>query len=519
MTDQLPPPPGPPTPPESAATPAEEPAPRRGVSRKLIVGGVAAALVLAGGAAFGITAYSKLSGGGTQPHDVLPASTQLYARLDVDPSASQKIDLLKLIRRFPEAAEAIGIKRPTQDVRQLVFNKTVSDECPDIDYGKDIKPWLGERIGAGGNLEDKTFEIALQVTDEDKARDGIKKIFACSDEDYGIAFLDGYAILSDKQSTVDAGIKAAEKKALGDTERFTDDFEALGDQGVASAWADVDAVLKVPDVAKALTDASAKDREQLSAIGSVASTLRVDGSALELAALSGGSQPKSSTPTDLTTLPSDTVLALSVVGVGDQIGPGFDNMVKEFGTGFAQSYLDELEQGTGLKLPADLETLFGDSLTLAVGGRNLETLPTLSGPDAISSLDVALSLTSDPAKALDLVKRLAALAETSGVPLIAAPTDNGAVLATNQAAADAIVKPDGKLGDESTFTEVIPHGESSYGGFYVNIGAIIDKVLKADPPEDVAKDLEEAKPLSALGFSVSQADGDRSLASLRLAFR
>jgi hypothetical protein len=531
-------PPSPPHPSDPADTVDD-----RGTGRRqAVLGGVAAAVILAGGyGAYAI--YDKLDGGGPQPHDVLPASTQVYARLDLDPSASQKIALLKLVRKVPDLAEEIGIESADQDVRRLVFDELISSDCPDVDYDEDVEPWLGSRIGIGANVEDKTFQIAVQTTDETSSRAGIKKLFACSGEDYGIAYLDGYAIVSDSQKAVDTAVDATAKGTLGDRKAFTDDFDALGDQGIVSAWADVDGIAKSPDVAESLGGAV----DDYAGAGSGAMTLRVDGNALELVALSGRTSTGDVPNSTLDRLPADTVAALSLTGLGDQVGPAFDSLVEELGSGLGafaapdfafeapeggpdvysdeppssgddvQDFLDEVERDTGFRLREDLMTLFGDSLTLAVGGENLETLPTLGGPDELASLDVALALVSDRTKALDLVRRIADLAERAGITLVAEPTDDGAVLATNAEAAKALSEPGGRLGDSVTFREAVPDAERSRGGLFVDIGAIVDTLQQADPPEDVAKDLAQLEKLSALGISIAE-DDDHQVARLRLTF-
>ncbi|MET0449747.1 MAG: hypothetical protein ABW004_15135, partial [Aeromicrobium sp.] len=564
--------------------------------RKVIVGVLAAAIVLGGG--YGAYAvYDKLDGGGVQPHDVLPASTDVYFRVDLDPSASQKVDLFKLLRKVPDLADEAGITSDKQDLRKLVFGDILAGECEDVDYEKDVEPWIGDRIGVGGNLEDQTFVVAVQTTDEDKSRAGIKQLFACADEDYGIAYLDGYAIISPEQKDVDAAIAATEKGSLGDNEEFTADFDELGNQGIASGWADVAAFAKIPDVEEAL----GAEADELAKAGTVATTLRADGDAIEVAVLSGSGEGDDAEAVNLADLPADTIAALSIAGVGDQVTEGFDAFVKEFDNGLpgftagglptdpsspdedfgttdgaadtiavttpeptmptvptipvptvspddlgldddygldddfdeleplpaddfglgvdsAQDFIDQIEQETGFKLPEDLATLFGDSLTLAIGSDNLETIPEMSGSDDFAGLDIALALTSDKAAALDLVQRIAKLASDGGVPLVAAPTDDGAVLATNQGAADAIASPDGKLGDVKAFRSVIPDGDSAQGGFYLDIGTILDKVLEADPPADVRDGIESASALSAVGVSSSEAGGDRTLTRLRVSF-
>lgn len=537
MTENLTPPPPPPPP---SAPPVEAYSESRSGSRKkaAILGGVAAAVILGGG--YGAYAvYDKLDGGGAQPHDVMPASTDAYARLDLDPSAGQKIELFRLIRKFPDLAREIGIKNDDQDIRELVFAEAVT-ACDDIDYEKDVEPWLGDRVGVGVNMEKKSFTIAVQTKDEKQSRAGIKKLFACGNEDYGIAYLDGYAIVSETQSAVDASIKATEKATLGENPDFVKDFDELGSQGVASAWVNAESLASSPAGAELLGSEAAALKDA----GTAAMTLRVDGNALEFATLGGVQSAKNPQTVSLAKLPADTVLGASVAGGGDQVGEGFDAALEGFSDAFelfggfptsaagessaysddpsaggfdADKFLADFEAETGFNLREDLVTLFGDSLTLALGGKNLETVPNLSGPEDLDSIDLALALTSDKTKALDLVQRLAKLASDAGVSLVAEPTDDGAVLATNQDAADAVADPQGKLGDEKTFKQVIPDGDSTYGGLYVNVGTILEKLLDADPPESIRKEIESLRPLSAIGISASTRDDDRSLFSVRIA--
>ncbi|MFI5429905.1 DUF3352 domain-containing protein [Aeromicrobium sp. UC242_57] len=435
-------------------------------------------------------------------------------------------------------------------MRELLISD-LPGSCDDVDYDSDIKPWLGDRVGVGGSLTDKSFTIAVQTTDEKKSREGIKKLFACGNEDYGIAYLDGYAILSESQATVDKSIKATAKATLGDSAKFTKDFDQLGNQGIASAWADFTALADSPEA----KDMFGTELAEFKKADSMAATLRVDDNALELAAISKSGDTEPASTASLAKLPADTVLGLSVAGVGDEVAKNFESAVSEFGTFFGGSsggsssgltaddfdsqeeyesfqelmgdsstkspedFLAEFEKETGFNLRNDLETLFGDSLTVALGSENLETIPNLSGPEGLNAINLALALTSDKTKALDLVERLASLADKAGISLIAGPTDDGAVLATNQDAADSIAKPDGTLGEEEAFKQVIPDGDAAYGGLFINVGTILDKLLEADPPEGIRSQIESAQAVSGVGISASMKDDDRTLIRLRLGLK
>ena len=517
--------------------------------KRLVIGGIAAVIVLAlAGGAFAVV--KKLDGGGAQPHDVLPSSVIAYARVDVDPSASQKIALFKLIRKFPDAADEIGIKSANQDVRKLLVEEALKEGDCDLTYDKDVKPWLGNRIGVALDKK-QTPLVAIQVTNEKKAKAGIKDLFACDDEKAAVAFLDGYAIVAETQKQADAAVKAAENKPLAEKTAFANDFDDLGEQGVASAWVDTGKVIdSFPQFKDLMGSAGPADVKELEQAGTMAFTVRTDGSTLELAGLSGLTDSvKKQKPAHMGKLPADTVAALSVGGLGEQVAAQYDTILKQFTKGLEPSMDDSITEGmsaeekaayrdyvrdnpggifdvediiaqfehsTGLKLPADLETLFGDELTIAVGSKNLDTLPTLNGPEDIAGLDVVLKMTTDPDKALDLAKRLAALAAQTGIDLPTKGTDDGAILATNQDAADAVGKS-GKLGEDDTFQSVMPYGDDTLYGVFVDVGPILDKLSKADMPKSDAEDIEQAKALRAVGISYAKKD-KHTVFSVRVAF-
>ena len=62
----------------------------------------------------------------------------------------------------------------------------------------------------------------------------------------------------------------------------------------------------------------------------------------------------------------------------------------------------------------------------------------------------------------------------------------------------------------------MPYGDKTLYGVYVDVATVLDKLSKAGPPEDVAKDIEDAKALKAVGLSYGL-DGQHTVFSLRVA--
>ncbi len=315
---------------EGAAEPAAEGSGGGGKKVALGIAGLVAVAAVGGGA----YAYTQLSGGGTQPHDVLPADTFAYVRLDLDPSASQKIDLFRLTKRVPELSQQLGIDDEDDDLRKIVLQDALGD-CDDVDYDRDVEPWLGERLGVGiGSFEDEdeAIRIAVQVKDEDAAKAGIGKLFACADEEFGIGFLDGYAIVTPSQKTADAAVEAAEEKPLADVGAFQDTSGALDEQGVLSGWADVEGGLAAAKEAGIDADLGSEESDELEQItdevSSVAFALSASSTSLRFDAVARQGDDPTEIPEirGLGSLPEDTVVGLTLPGGGKVVADNWDEL-------------------------------------------------------------------------------------------------------------------------------------------------------------------------------------------------
>ncbi|HSE08006.1 MAG TPA: DUF3352 domain-containing protein [Nocardioidaceae bacterium] len=113
----------------------------------------------------GLAVSSFLSGGGTQPEDVLPSTAIGFAKLDLNPPAGQKLNALRLMRKFPD------IKDEGDDLKATIVESLLDDADLDLKYEADIEPWLGDRAGIAVVPSDSYDEgvatlIALEFTDE-----------------------------------------------------------------------------------------------------------------------------------------------------------------------------------------------------------------------------------------------------------------------------------------------------------------------------------------------------------------
>ena len=85
----------------------------------MVAGGIVAGLALVGGAAFG--AWS-LFAHRAQPAEALPDSTLGYASIDLDPSGEQKIEAIKILKKFPAFNDEIDLDTD-DDIRKKMFDE------------------------------------------------------------------------------------------------------------------------------------------------------------------------------------------------------------------------------------------------------------------------------------------------------------------------------------------------------------------------------------------------------------
>jgi hypothetical protein len=441
-----------------------------------LVAGLAVVAVVAGG---GIFAYGKLAGGG-QPADVLPGNAIAYARIDLNPSAGQKVAAVRFMLKFPSAKEKIGLTSDKDDLRQKLFDlikKDSGNELADVDFDKDIKPWLGDRAGAAavpgkdGGEPDAIVAVEVKNEDkanagldklfakEDKANAGLDKLFAKEDKKPGRVFTDGYVLLSADQATVDAAVATSKDSPLSGNATFKADMDALGEQGFVSLWADLKglAALAPKEIASQTTLSE----------GSAAAALRFDSQYVELKGIARGDKSikvnSANAGDQIAKLPDSTAGALTLSDGANLV----DTVWKQLEKSGASLNLPELTKGFseeyGLVLPDDLKPLLGKNLSIAVD------------KDSSNGPKIAARIETDPAKAETVVDKVTSLIRAHSpmgeVPIKKAKDDKTLVIATDQAYADQVLKG-GNLGQSESFKQAVPDTSGAVLVGFVDFAAI-----------------------------------------------
>ncbi|MEO6701774.1 MAG: DUF3352 domain-containing protein [Jatrophihabitantaceae bacterium] len=462
--------------------------------RKLpwILGSILAVLLLAvSGAAF--AAYQTLNGGGTQPDEVLPASAVAFAKLDLNPSAGQKIAAAQFLNRIPKLSTGFS---STGDWRKPLFDALARDGAlpKGVSFERDIKPWLGRRIGVAV-LPTKTegtpdLVLAIQSTDNVEARAGVARFGS----DYGMDFLKGYAIIARDVLVADRAIADAKAAPLKDSTRYHADLGQLGGLGVSTGWVDLAGVAK-------LAGPNATD---LGLSGRLAYTVRFSAKAVELIAKSFGQQTSQLTrPSGLTgiaDLPASTGLALQTTGLAGQLDKSWQQLNARLGSlpGVAGAPVDPFtmwQQQFGLDLPGDLDTLLGSSQLLAVDAASFGGH---QGPR------VGVRTWTDGKAAVGVLDKLAAGFGPS-FPVHYRVTDDGVVAGTDDGYLTSLTAPTGpRLATVAGFKDALPDLAGAPVAGYLNLDAIAAS-LRANGAD--SQTLQQLAPFRAVGMTVRQAGG------------
>ena len=518
----------PPEPDETAPKPAR-------ARRTGLVAAAAVAVVAAVGA--GTYGMVQLLSGGSSAATAVPADAVAYVSLDLDPTASQKIEAFKILRKFPAIKKELGSR---DDIRQAVFGEIRKDDgCADLDYAKDVEPWIGDRVAVAAVPDSKHGAaplVVLQVTDQEKAKAGARAIESCGSDAAdqepgrtGITFVGDYMLLAETQQEADAFAKDAEAGTLADSDEFTAAMQRTGDPGIVTMYVSKDAPRALAtaiaqDSSVAGSDSGTRDQiDQLEKtfkdFGGAAGVVRFRDGAVEAEFAAQGLPSTMGGGTgagpDTGTLPGTTAAAFSVAFRDGWLEDYLGQLNAMSGS---QDSLDDMlaegERATGLNLPEDIETLLGDGITVSVdASADIESF--MSSPDP-SQLPAGIRIQGNPDKIVPIIDKLKAVAGPDADMVRVSSGDGQVAVGLSQAYVDSLLKK-GNLSSVAAFDAVVPQADRATGSLYVNFDAgdgwaeqLADTLSDGD-----AEARSNIAPLDALGVS-GWSDGDVEHGLLRL---
>lgn len=455
----------------------------------------AVGVAAAGVALSGVAVLAFLSGGGTQPEDVLPAGALAFVKVDLDPAANQKLAVYRLAEKFPASADEVDDEDEVKD--QLLA--ALFDDVEGVDYAADIAPWIGDRIGIAavpsGDGEPDAL-AAVGYRDRAAAEAGLARLRA-ADPTVAYAFSEkaDYVLVSDVQSVVDAAVDPS--SVLGDADVYAGAVDALDGDQIVTGWLDLAAFwAALTPQERSETSRAFGAQGDLGPTGQAVVGVRaddrfvevqgrtVDASADVLREVEVGGEKGSGMVQDL---PRGTVLALSVTGVGDALATFYDRTA---GGPADAAGLTEAAEQLGLSLPQDLRALLGDETMLAVLGQE----------------DVAVRSRSEGDQAYAVAQRVAQAVEDNGGPVAGdslRDVDGGLAFGTTPAALDQVTATDGGLGSSDRFRLAVPDADDAGVVLYVDVA----RALELGAADGDVLDRESVEPLEAVGLTANGGNG------------
>ncbi len=177
-------------------------------------------------------------------------------------------------------------------------------------------------------------------------------------------------------------------------------------------------------------------------------------------------------------------------------------------------------QSTGLDLPDDLITLFGDSMSLSVGGDAPADLNDIAGP---GDVPLGLLVHGDDAKIKAVIAKVEAKTgfKLSDLQATVSSGDGKVAVATNPDYAESLLG-DGSLSDSEDFKDVVSHPDDAQALLYVSLQNEWMDTFRDVAAQENDKELDEVVDnvavLRAIGAS-AWSEGDTGHGLIRVALK
>jgi Protein of unknown function (DUF3352) len=482
--------------------------------------------------------------GDADPATAVPGNAGFYMEVAVRPEGDLREDALAAagkVMRTPDAEARI---------RELVERAFAEGSDGDVDYERDIKPWLGERAALWAAAQEEFGGVALlAATDTDQAWESIQEGIrrggeqvterSYKDVDYVVVGDEGTAvgIVGDfaafgTEPELKRTVDAAEAESLAENDRYRNAVDGLDEDRLAHFYTDLRAVVRLA----AQDPASAESLRQLEAFvpldrippltgaflangDRLAIDVGLDVEGNETLRSLGAFTGIASTPL-VQELPADSWVAMGSPRVGESARA----LLQQFGGALGGAMLQEqLRNQLGLDLEQDLLSWIGDVAFFVRG----TSLAELDGGAVIAVTDedraeaafgklVGVVRTRGQVDAqpvrIDGAETAFAISDgTTAKPIVLARSEDRVVVSYGEAAATDALSGDEKFGDSDAYEQAKEAlGDDLEPGVLVSMPAVlalVDSIGAADADFDRVRPYLEAFTMFAVG---GRLDGDRA---------
>jgi Protein of unknown function (DUF3352) len=488
------------------------------------------------------------SGSGADPAALAPPKAPLFIEASVQPEGELKTNIDALAKSIAGVDDLGGLI-----VSEL--ESSASDPGEELDYAREVQPWLGEQAGLFFEEFDgedfRGYGIAVQSTDPEASQTFIDKQ-ARSDEgpardgsydgvDYKVEEDDGMTVgvlgdflaFAEDEQTFKAMVDAANGESLADEDIYSGTVDAAPEGSFADIFVDIGGLIdqsggSIDPEARQFLDSAGIEPEEATAVASLLPG--PDRIEIEFSSdLSSQNPPSGDASSLLGSLPADSVAAIAASDFGPRFGEALDQIdlngiPGEVPPGKFKSTLKEAGIDVD-KIAASIGDLGvfaeGDSERSLAGAAVLTTKDSEDATNTVSNLGLLLRATETPGVTAISGKLSGfSIRDTDLGPkplVIAAKGERIAIAYGLPAATRALATGSGQtLADDSTYGEAVGAlGGTPISGFADGPAAL--KLAAALIPADDQEDFREARPyLASIDYLAIGVDSSGDLATAKL---
>lgn len=287
------------------------------------------------------------SSGGDSDATLAPATAPVFIDFTIRPEGATKTNIEDLAKKLAGVDDLGGLI-----VEEL--ERSASDDGEELDFEKEVEPWLGERAGLFlQEYEEEDFEgygAAIQAEDEDEAREFVDKQIEKSDEsakdgsyedvdfkvkedETTIGVFDGFVVFAEDEAIFKSMVDASKGDNLAGEEDFSDAMGSVPDDSAADIFVDIGGLIQeagkeIDSDTQAFLDSAGIEPREATAVASLvpgSDNVEIDVSSN----LSGDNPPSGDASELLGSLPGTAVGALAADEFGKRFSEGIDKIDKE----------------------------------------------------------------------------------------------------------------------------------------------------------------------------------------------
>jgi hypothetical protein len=313
---------------------------------------VKARLVLPVAAATALLAMAGCGGDGSgssaDPASLAPPKSPLFVEATVRPEGEMQANIASLAKSIAGVDDLGGLI-----VSELESSASSSGE--ELDYEKEIEPWLGERGGLFFQRYDGSdfsgYGVAIQTTDAAATRDFVDKqaeggdepvkdgsyqgvdFKVQSDDGTTVGVIGGFIAIAEDEATFKRMVDASEGESLAEEDSFSSAVDAAPSGSFADAFVDVGELIdqsggSIDPEARQFLDSAGIDPEEATAVASL-----IPGSdqvEIDVSSDVGGENPPTGDASGLlSSLPASSVAAVASADFGKRLVEAIDRIDAE----------------------------------------------------------------------------------------------------------------------------------------------------------------------------------------------